>query len=238
METNWAAEHLQVIRTLMERSVLYRRALAPIMMVNGIIGIAAAAGGFLGKVAAGRAFTLYWICISLVALTATLLLVRREALKESEPFWSPPTRRVTTALLPTFVAGLLLGGLFIFTAWGYPETGDLSWLLAASWTALYGFALYSAGFFMQRGIKLLAWVFILGGCAVPYLYFLVIPFDPAGPQAGAVGHVQGVPHLGKRKLGRSGQQGHDGQTAFFVDHAIQLQKRFRVHAVCFAFSVK
>ena len=31
MEPNWAAEHLQVIRTLMERSALYRRALAPIM---------------------------------------------------------------------------------------------------------------------------------------------------------------------------------------------------------------
>ena len=32
MESNWAAEHLQVIRTLMERSAVYRRALAPIMM--------------------------------------------------------------------------------------------------------------------------------------------------------------------------------------------------------------
>ena len=38
METNWAAEHLQVIRTLMERSAVYRRALAPIMTFNGAIG--------------------------------------------------------------------------------------------------------------------------------------------------------------------------------------------------------
>jgi hypothetical protein len=35
MDTNWAAEHLQTIRTLMERSALYRRALAPIMLCAG-----------------------------------------------------------------------------------------------------------------------------------------------------------------------------------------------------------
>src|SRR6266446_9747026 len=40
MESNWAAEHLQVIRTLMERSAVYRRALAPIMIFNGIVGVA------------------------------------------------------------------------------------------------------------------------------------------------------------------------------------------------------
>ena len=42
METNWAAEHLQVIRTLMERSALYRRALAPVMLVSGVLGTGAA----------------------------------------------------------------------------------------------------------------------------------------------------------------------------------------------------
>ena len=45
MEANWATDHLQVIRTLMERSALYRRALAPIMLTCGVIGIAAATAG-------------------------------------------------------------------------------------------------------------------------------------------------------------------------------------------------
>src|SRR5438132_963526 len=40
MDTNWAAEHLQVIRTLMERSAVYRRALAPVMILNGVLGTA------------------------------------------------------------------------------------------------------------------------------------------------------------------------------------------------------
>ena len=45
METKWAVDNLQTIRTLMERSALYRRALAPIMILAGTIGIA---GGLTG----------------------------------------------------------------------------------------------------------------------------------------------------------------------------------------------
>jgi len=45
MESNQAAEHLQVIRTLMERAALYRRTLAPIMLCAGTLGLLAGAGG-------------------------------------------------------------------------------------------------------------------------------------------------------------------------------------------------
>ncbi len=45
MESDWAAEHLQVIRTLMERSAVYRRALAPVMTAAGVLGTLAAGGG-------------------------------------------------------------------------------------------------------------------------------------------------------------------------------------------------
>lgn len=43
MNPNWAEENLQTIRTLMERSALYRRALAPIMLGTGLLGVTAAA---------------------------------------------------------------------------------------------------------------------------------------------------------------------------------------------------
>ena len=39
MQTDWAGENLQVIRTLMERASLYRRALAPIMLTLGALGL-------------------------------------------------------------------------------------------------------------------------------------------------------------------------------------------------------
>src|SRR6266446_9145591 len=111
MESNWAAEHLQVIRTLMERSALYRRALAPIMSFNGVLGTAAALLGWGWKIDSPRPFLLYWSGVGVLALGGSFFLVRRQALKESEPFWSPPTRRVTQAMLPPLVAGLILGAV-------------------------------------------------------------------------------------------------------------------------------
>ena len=56
MNPNLAEEHLQTIRLLMERSALYRRALAPIMLAAGILGIIVAAIGLRFHVEAAKAF--------------------------------------------------------------------------------------------------------------------------------------------------------------------------------------
>jgi len=161
METNWASDHLQTIRTLMERSALYRRALAPIMIVTGSIGLTAAVvPSFIG-IQSDRTFSFFWLSVSLVALIAALLLVRRQALKEADPFWSPPTRRVVQALLPAFFVGFVAG-----TACALISGASTAWLVAVTWIVAYGCALHAAGFFMQRGIKVFGWAFILGGSAV------------------------------------------------------------------------
>src|SRR6266545_2613517 len=124
METNWAAEHLQVIRTLMERSAVYRRALAPIMTFAGLVGFGAAVAGCLLKIDAPGHFVLYWIVIGLVALVGSFWLVRRQALKESEPFWSPPTRRMTQALLPPLTAGFIISVVLFFMVKSAPDNLD------------------------------------------------------------------------------------------------------------------
>src|SRR5207253_6663731 len=94
METDWAAEHLQTIRTLMERSAVYRRALAPIMVWNGTVGVAGGIIGSLVRIGTDSEFIVFWSVAALLAITGSFLLVRRQALKDSEPFWSPPTRRI------------------------------------------------------------------------------------------------------------------------------------------------
>jgi len=169
MESNWAAEHLQVIRTLMERSALYRRALAPIMIFNGVVGLAAAGLGWGLRIGSPRAFILFWAGVSVVALTGSFLLVRRQALKESEPFWSPPTRRVSQALLPPLAAGFLISAVVLVGAGSTPEhaasLAGVVWL-PLSWVVLYGCAFHAAGFFMPRGMKLFGWAFIIGGCGL------------------------------------------------------------------------
>lgn len=154
METNQAAEHLQVIRTLMERSALYRRALAPIMIYCGVLGIVAGITGRALKINSDCGFVLFWSGVALSALTGSFLLVRRQAFKEAEPFWSPPTKRVTQAMLPPLAIGLFLA---ILTCLGF---GINMTILAVGWASLYGCALHSAGFFISRGFRIFGWVFV------------------------------------------------------------------------------
>jgi hypothetical protein len=172
METNWAAENLQTIRTLMERSALYRRALAPVMSFAGVVGILAAIGGVLLRVERESTFIAYWLGVAIVGLAGAFVLVRRQALKSAEPFWSPPTRRVATALFPCLTAGLLLG-IWFFRVCSEPQPGDLPTgmdgdramliVLVGLWAILYGCALHAAGFYTLRGIRWLGWLFVGGG---------------------------------------------------------------------------
>jgi multisubunit Na+/H+ antiporter MnhB subunit len=163
MDTNRAAEHLQVIRTLMERSTLYRRALAPISLLTGALGLAAAAGGWMLAFETSRAFVGYWLIVSTVCITGAYLIARQQALKDAEPFWSSPTKRVTSALAPPLFVGLIAGLLSLACpGWDFIQP----WALPAFWMVLHGSALHSAGFFMTRGIKLVGWIFIVCGCAL------------------------------------------------------------------------
>jgi len=160
MDTQWASDNLLVIRTLMERAALYRRALAPIMTVSGLVGLVGATIPCFTTIQSYRGFALFWMSVSLVALLASLLLVRRQALKDQEPFWSPPTRRVTQALAPAFFVGFMAGLAAVFVR---PNGEFAPWLLACIWILCYGCGIHAAGFYMVRGIKLFGWIFLLGG---------------------------------------------------------------------------
>jgi len=191
MESNWAADHLHTIRTLMERSALYRRALAPVMLSAGIIGIAAAVLSRFIDVRSNRAFALYWMAVGIVALVVVFLLVRRQALREKEPFWSPPTRRVTEALVPPFIAGCAAGAfLIVFDEKIYP----VAWIVAGVWAVLYGCALNAAGFFTPRGLGLFGRIVVLLGCGVAFGWFMA-PGDANASAHYAMGIVFGVLHV-------------------------------------------
>jgi hypothetical protein len=177
MDTQWASDNLQVIRTLMERSALYRRALAPVMLYAGALGTAGGVLGSLMKIETPRGFVLQWFLIGFAAVAGSLLLVRKQALKDAEPFWSAPTRHVSQALTPPLFAGAVAGILSLAA----PTTPDLRQyapvLLPPLWMILYGCALTAASFFMRRGIRVLGWIFILlglllAGLEVPNLWSL------------------------------------------------------------------
>ncbi len=191
MDSNWAAEHLQTIRTLMERSAVYRRALGPVMLSSGAIGVAAAIVPCFRPIHSNRGFALFWMIVGVVAVGMAYLLVRRQALRDREPFWSPPTRRVTEALLPGFIAGCAIGlFLIVFNR----VLGAAAWHCTAGWVILYGCALNAAGFFTPRGIGLFGRSLVLLGCGLLFAYYLV-PGDVTVAAHYAMGSVFGVLHL-------------------------------------------
>jgi len=192
MESKWASEHLQVIRTLMERSAVYRRALAPIMTFIGLLGVSAGVFGWAARIGSRQGFIVYWAGVGLTALGGSFLLMRRQALKESEPFWSPPTRRVAQALLPALFVGSVAGLLaLVCPTWDFLAVGSLP----PFWMLLYGCALTAAGFFMARGIKLLGWLFLLSGCGLMVMRCQGLGSGPVKNGHWVMGGVFGGVHL-------------------------------------------
>jgi len=196
MESNWAAENLRVIRTLMERSAIYRRALAPMMLLAGGVGTLAAAIGWFARIESPRAFVGFWLVVAVLTIAGCFLLLRRQALRDGEPLWSPPTRRVMQALLPALAAGLLCSAIALFSLGAAEEkTANVVGLfcLPLGWIVFYGCAVHAAGFFMPRGIRLFGWTFIIGGCG---LFAFGIPNLPRPLYAhGVMGLFFGGLHL-------------------------------------------
>jgi hypothetical protein len=202
MESNWATEHLQIIRTLMERAALYRRALAPIMFLTGSMGLLGALGGWFIPIELPRSFGVYWSGIGLITLALSYVLVRRQALKEAEPFWSPPARRVTLALLPALVGGFLITAAVCFgpgrirleeSMTIYATSLAAFVWLPAMWMVLYGCAFHAAGFFLPRGMKLFGYLLLLGGCVLFWAGFKHPPTFRTGHAL--MGTFFGVLHL-------------------------------------------
>ncbi len=191
MDSNWASDNLQTIRTLMERSAIYRRALAPIMLSSGVIGMAAAAVPCFKPISSNRAFAAFWIAVGFLALVVAYVLVRRQALRDQEPFWSPPTRRITQALLPSFIVGLVAG---IHVAIAAPPLSVAPWFLSLAWVLLYGCALSAAGFFAQRGIGLMGKAFVLAGSGLLFLSNH-LPSSSAESAHYVMGGLFGVTHF-------------------------------------------
>ncbi|HIG27952.1 MAG TPA: hypothetical protein EYQ50_09195 [Verrucomicrobiales bacterium] len=163
MDPEWANKNLNTIRTLMERAVVYRRALAAVMIAVGCIGLFCSIIGFtLLSHTSISELILYWMIVGLISLIIGFVLIRRQALKAKEAFWSPPTRRIAQAMLPCMTTGSLIGAAAVVE----PEIQLVAFWIPALWMTLFGCAIHAAGFFMSRGIKLFGWLFILLGMAV------------------------------------------------------------------------
>lgn len=198
MNGDWAAQNLQTIRTLMERTALYRRALAPVMIAVGCIGLTAAILGWKLGIAQPGHFIGYWLAVAFIAAGAGFALVRRQAVQAGEPVWSPPARRVVQSALPALGAGLLLAVAVMLEApvkaSQFPGLEDIlamKWL-PQGWVILYGCAVHAAGFILPRGMKLFGWAFVVAGSL---LFLAGTPsLSPAGYGHALMGFFFGLLH--------------------------------------------
>jgi len=143
-----------------------------VMLSAGIMGLAGWGMGTCFDLSNARTFCKVWFFTAALTVACALLIVRRQALRSAEPFWTSPTKRVVSAMLPPLVAGFCLSLVStlepdVSINAGLPATGAL----------LYGAALHSAGFFISRGVRSLGWLFVLAGCAVTYADMRWMPED-------------------------------------------------------------
>jgi hypothetical protein len=193
MHSNWAAEHLHVIRTLMERSAVYRRALAPIVLALGVLGLVAAVFGWFWPIDSARGFIGYWSGIGLIGLSGAYVMARQQSIKDLDRFWSAPTRRVTQAMLPPLFVGFAASSIFALALSNHAMAPV--WWLIPLWMVLYGCAMHAAGFFMPRGMKLFGWVFIALGCALALRLAVAEPAASLSRAHGLMGGSFGGLHL-------------------------------------------
>lgn len=190
MEQDAAAEHLQVIRTLMERSALYRRTLAPVMLYIGSVGVVASLGGIALGVESLRAFCAWWFAAAALALAGTFGIARLQAVRDREPLWSPPTLRVTHAVVPPLAAGFFFSTALALFAPDYPR-----WLFVLANALFYGCAAHAAGFFIPRGMKIFGWSIIAVTGALLFAMPVAAPRPDFRADHALMGGIFGILHL-------------------------------------------
>jgi hypothetical protein len=189
-----AAEHLRVIRGLMERATVYRAISGPTALFGG--GLALVAAGSVAWLAArGLAgpweFLGVWLAVLALVTGFNFALVFRGAARRGEPFVSPGMRLALLAIAPPMAAGGVVGVSQL-------ASGGGAAYCAAVWAACYGLALLATSNFAPRSIRLLGSAFLAAGLASLALWHALEPLRSAPPAlAGSLvmGATFGLLHL-------------------------------------------
>jgi hypothetical protein len=201
-----AEEHLQVIRSLMERVTTYRTISAPTALVGGLSSLAVAGwllarSGVFGDLdrprpLGTREFIVPWIVPLVLTIVANTFFLWRGARRESRPFLSSGLRLALRSLLPA----ILIAGAITFVALRNPTDLDGPLVVTLTWISCYGLALLATMNFAPRSLSVLGWSFVV--TALFWLLLISAPNLPIGPAVYraegatfAMGLTFGVYHL-------------------------------------------
>ena len=174
-EREQAADHLKVIRSLMERATVYRTISWPTALFGGALAVLLAAVLFLREKAGADDGTLGekriseadWVICWMVALVLTVLfnfwLVSRKSKREGRPFFSPGLKMALRGVVPPMLAGGVLGIILTLKAEAAAAAG------ASVWVTCYGLALLATRGLAPTSIPRLELAFLMAGLAA-FLY--------------------------------------------------------------------
>lgn len=159
-----AIEHLCVIRSLLEKSQVYRAVSAPAALCGGLLALAASYAALHAHKFSTHLFLVQWLVILGITSALNFFLLHREAICRSQPFFSEGMRMALRAFLPPMLVGGVLGICLIWFR-ADANLGSLVWILC------YALALLSTSHFSPRSLVRLGWAFLIVGIALTVWYF-------------------------------------------------------------------
>ena len=166
---------MRAIRSLMERSTIYRAISAPTALVGGVVGMIVGAvlwfqGGRAEEPPGPGTFVVTWLLTYVVIDAFNFSMIHRNARNRGESFLSPGLKHAVRALAPPMACGCIAGASFALIK------GDPA-LCAITWVTFFGIALLSTSSFAPRSIGWLGAAFTAAGVVMLPLY---LTLDPAG----------------------------------------------------------
>ncbi|MEM7011299.1 MAG: hypothetical protein AAF585_07435 [Verrucomicrobiota bacterium] len=158
-ESEAAAEHLRVIRALMERATVYRAISAPTALVGGILAIGTSALLYFGgnPDSPKEIYYALWILVLGFVSAFNTVLLWRDAKQRGAPMITASLRHAVRSLAPPLFVGGVLSSLTV---------QDSVLICTLIWVIFYGLALVATHSFAPRSMKMLGAIFILTGLGI------------------------------------------------------------------------
>lgn len=183
-------EKVETIKTVLDRSALYRQSLAPVFFTSGIMGISSAGLALVLKIEHATNIILFWMTVAVVTAALTIVVMIQQAKVSGESFWKGPVQRMAQAAIPPLLVGALGGvyGLVFF-----PEDTLVSGQIVIGWLALYGLTLNGVSIVLMNHVKYLGYSFIF--CSVIAGFVFELELERPYLQHVTMGLGFGVLHL-------------------------------------------
>lgn len=166
-----AEENLRIIRSLMERTAIYRAVSVPSATWAGIVSVAAFLLN-LWFIQAGnlffsfKGFLLLWLGVLILAAIGNTVILFRESRRTGTTFPSPALLSAIGGMTPAFLAAALITASIAFLDFTRTYNFMFSYIEVPVWMLFYGIGLLGTQHFAPRSIVLLGWAFLLSSFVV------------------------------------------------------------------------